>query len=231
MKNILIFDSHVLFRQGLVSLLNNQGDFCVVGEASAPSEAIERCIQLKPDLLLVSLDSVDGEELEAVNTILDRCPEMKIVILSNQMTDDLLFAAIRIGVKGFLSKNTPLTKLLASLRAIQRGEAAFSRQMTGRIIEEFARLVRIAHPENHHRHRLEALTSRELDVLKHLATGVANREIADRLYISENTVKVHVRNILEKLQLQNRSEAGKFARRQGLLVSDGKFIYYKRKAI
>ena len=128
--------------------------------------------------------------------------------------DDRLFAAIRSGAKGYLLKNVPVSKLLEYLRGVERGEAAVSPTMTSHILDEFARLGSRPDPGPD---ELDELTTREVEVLQQVARGATNREIADRLCISENTVKNHMGNILAKLNLRNRRQAAGFARRHGLL--------------
>jgi two-component system NarL family response regulator len=211
---VLIVDDHVLFREGLVSLLETQPDISVAGEAGRVSEAIGMARELEPDLILMDFGLPDGTGLEATQAILAEQPEAKIVFLTVHEQDDRLFAAIRSGAKGYLLKNVPVSKLLDYLRGVERGEAAVSPAMTSHILDEFARLGSGPDPGPA---ELDELTTREVEVLQEVARGATNREIADRLCISENTVKNHVGNILAKLNLRNRREAAGFARRHGLL--------------
>lgn len=210
---ILIVDNHILFREGLASLLVSQPDFDVVGEAGSVTEAIEKALDLKPDLVLFDIALPDGSGLDMLNTIYLKDPQVKFILLTMQESDDLLFAAIRAGATGYLLKTTPITKILAALRAVERGEAAISRAMTSRILDEFKQLdpTQATNPNS-----LSTLTTREIEVLGHLGMGASNLEIAKNLVITENTVKVHIHNILNKLNLRNRREAGRFARRHGL---------------
>lgn len=211
--DILIVDDHVLFREGLRSVLSKQPDLHVVGEAGTVVEAIEKGLELKPDLILMDIGLPDGSGIDAMKAILPELSETKVVILTMYESDDLLFSAIRHGAKGYIYKNTPVNKLLASLRALSQGQAAFSRTMTSRILDEFARLSSIRKSSGE---GINLLTSRELEILEQLGSGATNREIAESLYISENTVKIHVHNILDKLKLKNRQEAATFARRHGI---------------
>ncbi len=215
---ILIVDDHVLFREGLVSLLETQPDITVLGEAGRVSEAVVMAHELEPDLILMDFGLPDGTGLDATHAILDEQPEAKIVFLTVHEQDDRLFAAIRSGAKGYLLKNVPVSKLLDYLRGVQHGEAAISPTMTSHILDEFARLGRAVDSDPA---EIGELTPRELEVLRELATGATNQEIADRLVITDNTVKVHVRNILAKLNLPNRRAASDFARRHGLNNSPG----------
>jgi DNA-binding NarL/FixJ family response regulator len=210
---LLIVDDQVLFRQGLVGLINTKPEFEVVGEASSVNQAIEMARQLQPDLILMDFNLPDGTGLEATQAILNENPESKIVFLTIYETDDKLLAAIRLGAKGYMLKNVQISKLLNSLKAVERGEPAISRQMTGRIIEAFSQ---IDHPQTEKSEAVSRLSRRERDIMQELAEGLSNREIADRLVISENTVKHHIHNILGKLELSNRHDASEFARQNGL---------------
>jgi DNA-binding NarL/FixJ family response regulator len=210
---VLIVDDHVLFREGLVSLLKGQPDFTLVGEAGSVSEAIAMTRQLEPDLILMDFGLPDGTGLDATQAILAERPQAKIVFLTVHEQDDRLFAAIRSGAKGYLLKNVPVSKLLDYLRGVERGEAAISLAMAGHLLDEFSRL---SSPSDSDWVEVGELTLREVEVLRELASGATNREIAERLVISENTVKVHIHNLLGKLNLRNRREAIDFARRHGL---------------
>ncbi len=213
---ILIVDDHILFREGLTGLLRSQPDMEVIGECGTLNDAILQALQLKPDVVLMDFSLPDGTGLEATRAILTELPQTQIIFLTVHDNDDRLIAAIRAGAKGYLLKNLSVNKLLASLRALERGEAAISRIMMARILKEFAQ----SHlPSNGTPSPLVGLTSREIEVLQELADGITNQEIATRLFISENTVKNHIHNILEKLNLHNRREAIEFARKNGLTIT------------
>ena len=207
---VVIVDDHILFREGLASLLRAQEGIEVIGEAGSVSEAVALLIRTQPDLVLLDTDLPDGCGLEVMRSVVPDLPEMKVIILTVDTSDDLLFSAITLGARGYLLKNIPAANLVASLRAIERGEVALSRQMTARVVDEFSRIGSLQgslHPA------LKSLTLRELEVLRLLEAEPSNREIANRLSISENTVKIHIHNILEKLKMQNRYEAAEFSRR------------------
>lgn len=206
---ILIVDDHVLFREGLASLLNAQADITVLGQASSVQEATTLANELQPDLVLMDFGLPDGTGLDATKVILAARPQTKIVFLTVHEDDERLFEAIRTGAKGYLLKNVHVSKLLAFLRGVERGEAALMPDMTNRILHEFVRLAEMPKqgpPE------FEALSAREAEVVKQLATGATNQEIAERLFISENTVKNHVRNILAKLDLKSRRQVANYLR-------------------
>jgi DNA-binding NarL/FixJ family response regulator len=212
--NILIVDDHILFREGLVSMLSNYPEISVVGEAATVRGAIEKSIELHPDLVLLDISLPDGSGIDALGGILVRRPDTKIVMLTINETDDLLISAIRNGAAGYLLKNIPISKLVKILHGVVNGEAALSRKMTARIMEEFSQVGKtqqfIAQNVNS---QSALLTTRESEILQLLGNGATNQEIAERLVISVNTVKVHVHNILEKLDLRNRREAAKYASR------------------
>jgi DNA-binding NarL/FixJ family response regulator len=213
MDKILVVDDHVLFREGLISLLNAQPDFCVVGEAGSVREAIAIAHELAPDIILMDFSLPDGNGAEAAESILAGRPEIKIVFLTLHETDEVLFTSIRSGAKGYLLKNLTASMLLESLRGMSRGEAPISRTMTTRILEKFSR-EKASHQKLDS--ALEQLTPREIQVLKEIASGATNSEIASHLFISINTVKNHIHNILEKLGLKDRRELAAFARQHGV---------------
>ncbi len=205
---IMVVDDHTLFRVGLVRLLKNQPDFKVVGEASTVAEAVKLTSELHPDLILMDFRLPDGDGLEATQLIHTFVPSIKIVFLTIYESDELLFAAIRSGAKGYLLKNIPVSHLVEMLRGVVRGEAAISLAMAARILEEFARREWL---NDDGQAVINNLTTRELEILKEIASGASNREIANKLVLSENTIKNHVHNILEKLKLPNRHQAAVFA--------------------
>lgn len=211
---LLIVNDHTLYREGLANIFNRQPGFEVVGEADSVREAYLKARGLSPDLVLMSFSLRDGTGLEATKQILTECPEVPIVFLTHHEDEEQLFAAIRVGAKGYLHKNLPVSKLVASLRGLEKGEAAISRRMTTRLLSEFSRLEKRAQYSS--RWPLEILTNREMEVFQELAVGATNKEIAERLIISENTVKNHVHSILDKLKLKSRREVALFAFRNGL---------------
>jgi DNA-binding NarL/FixJ family response regulator len=212
-ERILIVDDHILFREGLVGLLKNQPDFDVVGEAGTVSDACNKALDLQPNIILMDFSLPDGTGAEAAEKILATHPEINIVFLTVHETDDMLFASIRSGAKGYLLKNLPVSKLLEALRGLSRGEAPLSRQMTSRILDKFAHENTSGygiHPVLHQ------LTPREIEIIKEVSSGATNDEIALHLFISVNTVKNHIHNILEKLDLKNRRDLAAFAQKYRL---------------
>lgn len=214
--SVLLVDDHVLFREGLVSLLNGQPDYRVIGEAGSVAEAVKQALLLKPDLILMDFSLPDGTGLEATREILNHLPNTSIVFLTMHESDDRLYSAIRSGAKGYLLKNLSVGKLMVTLRGFEKGEAPISRQMTGRLIDAFNQ-SNIGSGALREPSPIEALTTREQEIFHYLASGASNREIANHLVISENTVRNHVHNVLDKLNLRNRREVIRLAQRYHLL--------------
>jgi DNA-binding NarL/FixJ family response regulator len=208
---VLIVDDHALLRQGVRNTIEPEEDFEVVGEAEDGAEALAKAKELKPDLILMDIHMPHGNGLEALSAIKRELPDVKIIMLTVHDKDENLLEAIKRGAEGFLSKNVRAKALLDSLRGAMRGEAALSRHMAGKILKEFVRLAEIEDKKTS-----SQLTPREKEVLEELSEGLSNREIGLSLCISENTVKVHVKNILRKLHLHNRTEAAAYAQRWGL---------------
>lgn len=210
---VLLVDDHILFREGLASLLIGQPNFEVVGGASNIREAVEQTQKLEPDLILMDFSLPDGTGLEATQKILGEYPETQIVFLTVHEDDEHLFAAIRGGAVGYLPKSVPVKELLAYLRRVERGEPAITPGLTGRILKRFAQ----SKPRPSVRSTAAAnLTEREMEVLREIADRATNKEISQRLVISERTVKNHVSRILAKLNVKSRHEAAEFARKSRL---------------
>ena len=210
---IIIVDDHVLFREGLAAIIKSEPDIDVVGLAGNVQDAIDAVHALKPDIVLMDFNLPDGTGAEASRKIIQDYPECKVVFMTMSDKDDDLLAAIRSGAVGYLLKDMTPSKLVAALRSVQQGESALSRSMTLRVMQE---LSRTKEPEPASDPVLGKLTRREKDILIELAAGKSNQEIAQTLFISENTVKYHVHSLLEKLNLKNRKEAAVFARQHGI---------------
>jgi DNA-binding NarL/FixJ family response regulator len=214
---VLLVDDHVLFREGLVSLLDSDPEFNVVGQAGSAREAVAKALHLKPDLVLMDFNLPDSDGAEASACILEALPDCNIVFLTMYEEDEKLFSAIRSGAKGYILKSVPVSKLLQALHALKKGEAAISRTMTLRVLDEFSHTSHQSEPPDGF---LSKLSSRELEVLKKTISGASNQEIADQLFLSINTVKHHLRNIYSKLGVRNRHEARKVAQEIGLIDRD-----------
>jgi two-component system nitrate/nitrite response regulator NarL len=210
---ILLVDDHVLFRKGIARLIDSQPDFDVVAEAEDGYQAVRYAKRFKPDLILMDVHMPECDGLEATRLIVDDWPEAQIVMLTVSDDDQDLFTAIRNGAIGYLVKKIEPQDLFARLRGVTQGEAPISRVMAGRILREFARVGTEVPPPDSTR----SLTPREREVLQLVSKGLTNKEIGAQLHIAENTVKNHLRNILEKLHLQNRAQAAAYAVREGLV--------------
>jgi DNA-binding NarL/FixJ family response regulator len=207
---VLIVDDQVLFRDGLRRLLAEEADFEVIGQAGHVKEAIELTLKLKPDLVLLDLSLPDGSGFDALRAIVEQRPETAVVILSVHAYEQYMVEAIRIGAMGYIEKSAPFASLVAALRGIRQGQPAVSRTMAARLVEEVRRLGQQVQADPS---ALGSLTERERQVLALLGSGASNDEIAGQLVISKNTVKVHVHNVLGKLNLKNRAQLVHFARR------------------
>jgi len=214
MIKLVIVDDHALFREGLASILRLEKDIDVAGLAGSVQEAVEVVRKLKPEVVLMDFTLPDGTGVEATRLLLAEHPECKIIFLTMSEQDENLFAAIRSGAKGYLLKNLSPSKLVISIRAVQNGESALSRSMTLRLMNELSRTKETDQVGDV---ALNQLTPREIEVLKEMVAGRTNKEIAENLVISQNTVKYHVHALLDKLNLSNRREAAEFARRHGLV--------------
>jgi DNA-binding NarL/FixJ family response regulator len=206
---IALADDHALFRDGVASLLGAWGHD-VVGLASDGNEAVELVARVRPDLVLMDVRMPGTSGLEATRIISSRSPETAIVMLTMSEDEDDLFEAIKSGARGYLLKNLEAAEFRAMLAAVERGEAAISPATAVRIISELARPTSTVRDP-------DALTERELEILQPVTAGLRNKEIAARLGISENTVKFHLRNILEKVHATSRTQLAALAVRDGLV--------------
>ena len=210
---VLLVDDHDLVRNGIVSLLK-ANDIDVVGEAGDGLEALEKARQLRPDVILMDIMMPRCNGLEATRLIKAEMPEIKIVILTASDDEEALFEAIKSGAEGYLLKNIKAEEFLAYLSGVVNGEAAIPPLLATKIIEEFARQstrgAKTSAPESE-------LTKKEIDVLKLVTAGALNKEIAATLGVTDNTVKYHLRNIMEKLHLRNRAQMAAYAVSKGLI--------------
>jgi len=209
---ILIADDHKLFRQGLIGLIQTREDLVeVIGEAETGEEAVRMAEQLQPDVILMDIYMPEMDGLEAAKEIRARFPQIAIVMLTSSERDGHLYEAVQLGVSGYLLKSLDATELFDLLSSIIKGEPAMTRAMAERLLKAVAN--RLADDEKGE----QPLTERELFVLRLVASGASNQAIAEKLSISINTVKSHLKNILEKLHLDNRTQAATYAYKHGLI--------------
>ncbi len=212
---VLLVDDQALFRRAIATLIDQQHDLTVVGQAENGLEAIEKAHALRPHVVVMDVEMPVMDGVEATRLIREQLPGVKIVMLTVSESDDHLFDAIRFGAQGYLLKDLRPEQLYDLLRAVMRNESPLSPAIAGRLLAEIrdgamAPKVPAASPV------APALTRRELEVLRLVADGLSNKEIATSLWITEGTVKNHVHNALEKLQLENRTQAAAYIVRQGL---------------
>jgi two-component system, NarL family, nitrate/nitrite response regulator NarL len=207
---VVIVDDHPLAREGIRSLLESDPTFVIVGEACNGLEAVELCKTLQPDLVLMDIKMPKMNGLDATKEIKTALPHVKVVILS--ISDDVtdLFQAIQYGAQGYLLKNLEPDDWLRYLHALMGEDVELSREMAYRLFHRF----RVEEMSNEP--KPDVLTPREREILMRVAAGETNRQISERLFIAENTVKNHIKNILEKLRLENRVQLASYAVRQGL---------------
>ena len=212
---VLIADDQALFRRGLYVVLGTEEHIDVVAEAENGEEDIAIVEQLAPDVVLMDVRMPRINGIEAARRIRDISPTTKILMLTVSDEEDDLYEAIKAGANGYLLKEISVEEVAEAIRAVVQGQSLISPSMASKLLHEFNSLAKKA--EERQQYPAPTLTSRELEVLKLVARGMSNREIADGLFISENTVKNHVRNILEKLHLHSRMEAVIYAVRERLL--------------
>jgi DNA-binding NarL/FixJ family response regulator len=215
---VLIADDHAFFRRGLEAVLGEDVGIELVGQASDGAEAVQLAGEALPDVVLMDIRMPKINGIEAARQMKEVAPSAKIVILTISDEEEDLFEAIRSGASGYLLKDIPLDELADSVRAVHGGQSLINPSMAGKLLSEFATLARRDAEEEPAKHMpAPKLTDREMEVLRLVARGMNNRDIAKELFISENTVKNHVRNILEKLQIHSRMEAVMIAVREKLI--------------
>ena len=203
---IILIDDHTLFRSGIKALLSRQSDFDVIGEAADGFTGIKLVEQMRPDIVLLDLDMPVMNGRETLAQILSSNPQQTVVMLTVSEDNDDLTECMRIGARGFLLKNINADFLLDSIRKAVDGDNVFSPEMTTRLVQS---LISPASPRADH--LLSTLTPREMEILGYLAAGHSNKVIARHLELAESTIKVHVQNILRKLNLSSRVQAAVYA--------------------
>jgi DNA-binding NarL/FixJ family response regulator len=215
---VLLVDDHALFRRGLQATLDLEPGIAVVGECGDGAQALDRATETLPDVILMDVRMPRHDGIEACSAIKEAVPSAKIIMLTMSDEEADLYEAIKAGASGYLLKDLPADELASSIRAVHTGQSLISPTLASKLLTEFAAMVK--RTDTTQSIPTPRLTSREMEVLKLVARGMNNRDVARDLFISENTVKNHVRNILEKLQLHSRMEAVMYAVREKLLDID-----------
>ena len=226
---VLVVDDHALFRRGLQMVLGAETDIEVVGEASDGAEALKVAAETTPDIVLMDVRMPKRGGIDATTAIKGAVPSTKIIMLTISDEEADLYDAIKAGAMGYLLKEISIEEVASAVRAVYNGQSLISPSMASKLLTEFATMVR----KDDERQQVPTprLTDREMEVLKLVAKGINNRDIAKKLFISENTVKNHIRNILEKLQLHSRMEAVVYAVREKLSKSPDVAARRRRGAI
>lgn len=210
---ILLADDHAVVREGLRALISTKANLDIVGEASNGIEAVEKARSLKPDVILLDLVMPQKDGLEAITDIKAENPAARILVITSFDEDEKVFSAIKAGALGYLLKDSSPTELIQAIYDVYRGEASLHPTIALKVIRELKQPTDLPLTE-------DPLTEREMEVLKLVAQGLTNQEIAGALTISERTVGTHVSNILDKLHLANRTQAALYALREGLASLD-----------
>jgi DNA-binding NarL/FixJ family response regulator len=217
MTKVLVVDDAPLFTAGLAAAFENAG-FSVVGQAEDAMAALMMAKELQPDLVVLDVLMPGMSGVEVVDKIIGSSPGSQVVLLTSSESEEDLLAAIKAGARGYIVKSTPFPELVESMKSVVKGGAVVSPMMGGKLFDTVSQLLR-------HRDvvvgRKPKLTGREIEVIQLIADGQTSREIGDKLFISENTVKNHVRNILDKLGLHSRNEAVMYALREELITING----------
>ncbi len=210
---VLIVDDHAIVRRGIRALLSEAGGFTIVGEVDSGQAAVLSAMQTQPDVILMDLLMPGMDGIEATRQITSHQPGARILVLTSFAADNQVFPAIKAGAVGYLLKDSSPDELVRAIRQVHRGEPALHPRIARKLLQEVARPIE-KEPAP------EALTPRELTVLRLIAQGLSNQEIADRLSVSEATVRAHVSRILGKLHLASRTQAALYAVREGLESED-----------
>jgi DNA-binding NarL/FixJ family response regulator len=212
---VLIADDHALFRRGLEMVLEKETDIEVVGEATDGIQAVEKAQELMPDVILMDVRMPRNTGIEATKQIKELLPYVQILVLTISDEEADLYESIKAGASGYLLKEISTEEVAEAIRSVHAGHSRISPAMASKLLTEFQAMTK--RTEDRQQLPPPRLTERELEVLKLVARGLNNRDIAKELYISENTVKNHIRNILEKLQLHSRMEAVVYAVKENIL--------------
>ncbi|MCQ6265019.1 response regulator transcription factor [Fictibacillus sp. WQ 8-8] len=209
MIKVLFADDHEMVRIGVSSYLSAQSDLTVVGEAENGKKAVELALELRPDVILMDLVMNEMDGIEATKKIIEQWPEAKIIIVTSFLDDEKVYPAIEAGAVSYMLKTSKASEIAEAVRATYHGQSVLEPEVTGKM------MIRMR--QKNHQQPHEELTSRELEVLLLMTEGKSNQEIADQLFIAQKTVKVHVSNILNKLDVQDRTQAVIYAFKHSLV--------------
>ncbi len=212
---VLVVDDHAMFRDGLRAVLEHQEDMAVVGEAGDADTALVLARQLAPDVILMDLNLPNRSGVEVTREVCGTLPRVRVIALTMYRDDDMIAAAVQAGVSGYVLKDARATDLLQAIRTVAAGGAAVDPMVTSRVLEQYRRLSAREDTLS-----VGFLTERELEMLRLLTAGASNRTIAEKLYLSEQTVKNTLSGIYQKLGASNRTEAAAIARRKGLIKAE-----------
>ena len=207
---ILIVDDHPVVREGIGAMLKREPDFKIVGEASNGLEAVEQARELSPDVILMDLRMPEMDGVEAITRIKEAKPEVKFIILTTYSDDEYIFKGIAAGARAYLLKDAPRDELFKAIRAVSRGESLIQPVVASRVLDKLAELSR-KNPG------AETLSDREVEVLRLMAKGDSNSNIAELLSITQSTVKTHITSIFQKLNVTTRTEAVTTALKRGII--------------
>ncbi|SRR5690554_1182399 len=219
MTRLLLCDDHAMFRQGLRSILETEDDFRIIGEAATGREAVRYALETRPDVILMDIQMPELDGVAATKAILAEQPDARVIILTMYRQDRYVFEAIKVGARGYLLKDSDSNVLIDAIRRIADGEALLNPGMAAEILNEFRKTSQMTSGPDH---RLSELSERESDILRLLAKGSSNQDIAEALEISEKTVRNRLSEIFSKLRLNNRTQAALYALREGIAtLQDG----------
>jgi NarL family two-component system response regulator LiaR len=207
---VLLTDDHAIVRKGVRALLATERDIHVVGEACDGEEAVAQAESLCPDVILMDLVMPKLDGIEAISRIMSKLPSTRILVLTSFAADEKVFPAIKAGALGYLLKDSGPEELVGAIRQVHRGEPSLEPSIARKV------LLELSHPPTQKSLTVDPLTERELDILRHVAQGCSNKEIALKLALSELTVRTHVSNILGKLHLASRTQAALYALQKGI---------------
>lgn len=211
MIRIMLVDDHEMVREGLKAILMNEPDFSIVGDAASAAQALVEIEQQRPDIVLLDVRLPDSSGIKVCQAVTERFPEVAIIILTTFTDEQLVAQCLQAGARGYIVKDIERFDLKRSIRAVARGEAAIDSKAAVAVLAQMRRTPPSAEPAP------EPLSSQQLVILRLVAQGLSSREIATQLYLSENTVKGYVQEILHRLNVKNRTEAVMVAVKQGWL--------------